>query len=67
MQNVRDDIFRKPKGCKKQSRYRQGAGIYVYPIEEFGKLLLLKKATAIGGMLQPKGKSSKASDRQASG
>jgi hypothetical protein len=52
MQNVRDGIFRKLKAARGSIAIDKdvAAGVYVYAVEEFGKLLLLKKATALNGM-----------------
>lgn len=52
MQNVRDGIYRKLKAAKQITAYDKelAAGLYVYAVEEFGKLLLLKKAVVFNGM-----------------
>ena len=45
MQNVRDGIYPKLKLAKQITAYDKelAAGLYVYAVEEFGKLLLLKR------------------------
>jgi len=50
MQNIRDGIFRKLKAAREMTAIdkEMAAGLYVYAVEEFGKLLLLKKATTSG-------------------
>jgi AbiV family abortive infection protein len=52
MQNVGDGIYRKLKAAKQITAYdkEMAAGLYVYAVEEFGKLLLLKKAVVLNGM-----------------
>jgi hypothetical protein len=52
IQNVRDGIFRKLKAARGALAIDKAvaAGVYVYAVEEFGKLLLLKKATMLDGM-----------------
>jgi AbiV family abortive infection protein len=50
MQNVRDGILRKLKVTRDiiDGDKHVAAGLYVYAVEEFGKLLLLKNTTVLG-------------------
>jgi hypothetical protein len=56
MQNVRDGIYRKLKSAKQITAYDKelAAGLYVYAVEEFGKLFrklfLLKKVVVFNGI-----------------
>jgi hypothetical protein len=52
MQNVLEGIFRKLNAVKSMQNIDMyiAAGIYIYAVEEFGKLLLLKNANALSGM-----------------
>jgi hypothetical protein len=52
MQNVLNGIFRKLNAIKSMQNIDMyiAAGIYIYAVEEFGKLLLLKNANALSGM-----------------
>ena len=52
MQNVLNGIFRKLNAIKSMQNFDMyiAAGIYIYAVEEFGKLLLLKNANALSGM-----------------
>ena len=52
IQNVRYGILRKIKSTRQMVAYDKElvAGLYVYAVEEFGKLLLLKKAVMFNGM-----------------
>ena len=52
MCNVRDGIFRKLKAARSTLGIDKdvSAGVYVYAVEEFGKLLLLIKAIKVSGM-----------------
>jgi hypothetical protein len=45
MQNLRDGIYPKLKSAKQITAYDKelAAGLYVYAVEEFGKLLLLSR------------------------
>jgi hypothetical protein len=49
MQNVRNGIFRKLNAVRKMQSIDKdiAAGIYVYAVEEFGKLLLLRNAVSL--------------------
>jgi hypothetical protein len=51
MQNVRNGIFRKLNAVREMQSIDKdiAAGIYVYAVEEFGKLLLLRSATSLNG------------------
>lgn len=52
MYNVHNGIYRKLKAAKQITAYDKelSAGLYVYAVEEFGKLLLLKKGVVFNGM-----------------
>jgi hypothetical protein len=52
MQDVLSGIFRKVNAVKSMQNIDMyvAAGIYIYAVEEFGKLLLLKNANALRGM-----------------
>ena len=52
MQNVLNGILRKLNAVKSMQTIDVdiAAGIYIYAVEEFGKLLLLKNANALGGI-----------------
>ena len=54
MQHIRDGVFRKLNVVRKMQSFDIdidiAAGIYVYAVEEFGKLLLLKNAASINGV-----------------
>jgi hypothetical protein len=52
MQNVLNGIFQKLTAVKSMQNIDMyiAAGIYIYAVEEFGKLLLLKNASALSGM-----------------
>jgi hypothetical protein len=51
MQNVRNGILQKLNAVKKMKSIDKdiAAGIYVYAVEEFGKLLLLREAPSLNG------------------
>lgn len=51
MQNVQNDILQKLNAVKKMKSIDKdiAAGIYVYAVEEFGKLLLLREAPSLNG------------------
>jgi hypothetical protein len=52
MQHVLHGDYRKLNAVRKMQNIDMYivAGIYIYPVEEFGKLLLLKYANALSGM-----------------
>jgi hypothetical protein len=52
MQNVLHGIFQKLNAVKSMQNIDMyiAAGIYIYAVEEFGKLLLLKNANVLSGM-----------------
>ena len=52
MQNVLNGIFQKLNAVKNMQNIDMyiAAGIHIYAVEEFGKLLLLKKANPLSGM-----------------
>jgi hypothetical protein len=52
MQNIRDGILRKLNAARNMETIDKeiAAGLYVYSVEEFGKLLLLRKASSLNGM-----------------
>jgi hypothetical protein len=51
MQNIRDGILRKLNAARNMETIDKeiAAGLYVYAVEEFGKLLLLRKASSLNG------------------
>jgi hypothetical protein len=55
-QNIRDGILRKINAVKHIQAVDKdiAAGLYVYAVEEFGKLLLLKKAPLVNGRREVK-------------
>ena len=52
MQHIIDGVFRKLKAASNMLAIdgHVALGLYVYAVEEFGKLLLLKNATALGNI-----------------
>jgi hypothetical protein len=50
MQNILNGIFRKLNAVKNILTIDIAAGIYIYAVEEFGKLLLLKNVHELNGM-----------------
>ena len=52
IRNIRDGIFRKIKAVRIMQATDKdiAAGLYVYAVEEFGKLLLLRNAPSLNGM-----------------